>query len=230
MARCIRIGFITTDMHNFPTTGLYIITDSDRLDFSTLCQRTESILEAGVPVLQYRDKAADQATRRERALAIQDLCSQQDTLFLVNDDVQLARDIGADGVHIGQGDLPYLEARQLLGEQAIIGVSCYNRLDLALDAQSQGADYIAFGAFFSTRTKSQTTPAQPELLRRAKLELVIPIIAIGGITPHNAALLIETGADAVAVINGLFGQADPADAAHQYARLFHGMEQTRIFA
>ena len=220
MARCIRIGFITTDMHNFPTTGLYIITDSDRLDFSTLYQRTESILEAGVPVLQYRDKAADQATRRERALAIQDLCSQQDTLFLVNDDVQLARDIGADGVHIGQGDLPYLEARQLLGEQAIIGVSCYNRLDLALDAQSQGADYIAFGAFFSTRTKSQTTPAQPELLRRAKLELVIPIIAIGGITLENGGTLLQTGADLLAVASSVYNSNDPIQVVLKFKQLF----------
>ena len=207
-------------MHNFPTTGLYIITDSDRLDFSTLCQRTESILEAGVPVLQYRDKAADQATRRERALAIQDLCSQQDTLFLVNDDVQLARDIGADGVHIGQGDLPYLEARQLLGEQAIIGVSCYNRLDLALDAQSQGADYIAFGAFFSTRTKSQTTPAQPELLRRAKLELVIPIIAIGGITLENGGTLLQTGANLLAVASSVYNSNDPTQVVLKFKQLF----------
>src|SRR3990172_7314147 len=220
MARCIRIGFITTDMHNFPTTVLYIITDSDRLDFSTLCQRTESILEAGVPVLQYGDKEGDEARRRERALAIQDLCSQQDTLFLVNDDVQLARDIGADGVHIGQGDLPYLEARQLLGEQAIIGVSCYNRLDLALDAQSQGADYIAFGAFFSTRTKSQTTPAQPELLRRAKLELVIPIIAIGGITLENGGTLLQTGADLLAVASSVYSSNDPIQAVLKFKQLF----------
>jgi len=207
-------------MSDFPTTGLYVITDSDRLDFPTLCQKTEAILEAGGPILQYRDKAADPVTRRKRALALQKLCAEHATLFLVNDDVQLARDIGADGVHIGQDDSSYLTARQLLGDQASIGISCYNSLELALTAQSQGADYIAFGAFFSTSTKNHTVPAGLELLRRAKTVLTIPVVAIGGITPDNGSELLQAGADLLAVASSIYASTDPAQVVLKFKQLF----------
>ena len=220
MVKSIRIGFITVDMSDFPTTGLYVITDSERLDFPKLCQKTEAILEAGVPILQYRDKAADPATHRKRALTLQKLCAEHWTKFLVNDDVQLARDIGADGVHLGQDDAPYLTARRLLGDQAIIGTSCNNNLELALKVQVLGADYIAFGAFFSTRTKKRTVPAGLELLRRAKTELTIPVVAIGGITPDNGGDLLQAGANLLAVASSIYSSSEPAQVVLKFKQLF----------
>ena len=220
MDNSIQIGFITADMRDFPASGLYVITDSDRLDYPTLYQRTKAILKAGVPVLQYRDKTATREIRHDRARALLDLCDKHGTLFLVNDDVQLAQDTGADGVHVGQEDTPYPEARQLLGEQAFIGISCYNRLEPALAAQSQGADYIAFGAFYSTRTKNQTTPARPELLRRARPVVSIPIVAIGGITPENGGELLQAGADLLAVASSVYNSVDPTEVVLKFNKMF----------
>jgi thiamine-phosphate pyrophosphorylase len=204
----------------FPGRGLYVITDSERLDFPELYRRTEAILAAGVPVLQYRDKTAGPVPRRERALALRRLCDRHGTLFLINDDVQLARDIGGAGVHIGADDMSYDEARRLLGKSAIIGVSCYNRLDLAQDAQEQGASYVAFGAFFSTRTKLRTVPADTELLVRARTLARIPIVAIGGITPENGSTLLRAGADLLAVASGIYGSDDPGRVVCKFNVLF----------
>ena len=207
-------------MYNFPATGLYVVTDSERMDFPTLYKKTATILEAGVPILQYRDKTATDNQRLDRARALRELCDQHGTLFVINDDVLLARDTGANGVHTGQEDLPYLETRRLLGDEAIIGISCYNSLELALAAQSQGSDYIAFGAFFSTRTKNLTVPAGLELLRHAKTELTIPVVAIGGITPENGATLVQAGADLLAVASSIYGSANPAQVVLKFNELF----------
>ena len=141
-------------------------------------------------------------------------------VFLVNDDVELAKQTQADGVHLGREDVSLVQARTQLGPQAIIGVSCYNELARAVQAQNEGADYVAFGRFFPSRTKPQAVQADLELLREAKTKLHIPIVAIGGITPENGASLIAAGADALAVIEGVFGQADVRAAAARYARLF----------
>jgi len=206
-------------MRKFRSRGLYVITDCQRLDFPALYRITEDILVAGVPVLQYRDKSTEPKIRRERALSLQDLCKRHNTLFVVNDDVHLAQDIGAAGAHIGQDDMPFARARLMLGEPAIIGVSCYNRLELARTAQSQGADYIAFGAFFSTLTKKATVPAGLDLLRLAKSELTLPVVAIGGITPENGAALIQAGADLLAVASSIYGSDDPVRTVEKFNTL-----------
>lgn len=201
--------------------GLYVITDCERLRFETLFSRTEQILAQGVPVLQYRDKNTNAGQRLEKARLLRDLCRKYDTVFLVNDDVRLALDIDADGVHLGQQDMSCREARQQLGDRAIIGISCNNQLENALTASSAGADYIAFGAFFSTQTKNETVKASPELLRKAVKALSLPIIAIGGITPENGGKLLQAGADMLAVVGSVYDNENPRNIVLRFKELFN---------
>ena len=200
--------------------GLYAITDPCAGHGEDLVEHVRLALEGGTRVLQYRDKGGDQARRIGEAAALLRLCRKFGALFLINDDVALAAEIGADGVHLGRDDAALVEARQVLGPQAIIGVSCYNRLTLALEAQAAGADYVAFGRFFPSQTKPDAVQAETDLLVEARARLSVPVVAIGGITPENGRLLIEHGADALAVIQGVFAQTDIRDAAARYASLF----------
>jgi len=141
-------------------------------------------------------------------------------LFLINDDVSLALAVNADGVHLGQRDADISQARTLLGEHRIIGITCHDQLPLALAAQAAGANYVAFGRFFPSLTKPEAPPASLSILQQARAQLRIPIAAIGGITPDNAPSLLAHGADMLAVIHGVFGAGDIAAAAGEYARLF----------
>jgi thiamine-phosphate pyrophosphorylase len=200
--------------------GLYAIADTQYLDDTRLIEAVAQAIAGGGRVIQYRDKKHSAAERTRHAVELAALCRQLGALFIINDDVALAKQVQADGVHLGREDVPLVEARKLLGTQAIIGVSCYNELARAEAAEKQGADYIAFGRFFSSRTKPQAVPAGLDLLREAKRKLHIPVVAIGGITPENGASLIAAGADALAVIEGVFGQADVRAAAQGYAQLF----------
>jgi thiamine-phosphate pyrophosphorylase len=200
--------------------GLYAIADTQYLDDARLIDAVTQAIAGGARVIQYRDKehAAVERTRQGRELAR--LCRKHGVLFIVNDDVTLAQETRADGVHLGREDATVADARKQLGPRAIIGVSCYNELARAEAAEKQGANYIAFGRFFPSRTKPQAVPAGLDLLREAKRKLHIPVVAIGGITPENGAALIAAGADALAVIEGVFGQADVRAAAQRYAKLF----------
>jgi thiamine-phosphate pyrophosphorylase len=200
--------------------GLYAIADAQYLDDARLIEAVAQAIEGGARVIQYRDKKHTGAERTQQAKRLAALCRQQGALFIVNDDVALAKETRADGVHLGRDDASPAKAREQLGSQAIIGVSCYNELPRALTAEKQDADYVAFGRFFPSRTKPQAVPATPDLLREAKKQLRIPVVAIGGITPENGASLIAAGADALAVIEGVFGQADVRATAERYARLF----------
>jgi thiamine-phosphate pyrophosphorylase len=200
--------------------GLYAIADTRYLDDDRLLPTAEQAITGGARVIQYRDKKHTGAERTQQAKRLTALCRQQGVLFIVNDDVTLAKETQADGVHVGREDASLAQAREQLGPQAIIGVSCYNELARAEVAEKQGADYIAFGRFFPSRTKPQAVQAGLDLLREAKKKLHIPVVAIGGITPENGAALIAAGADALAVIEGVFGQADVRAAAGRYARLF----------
>jgi thiamine-phosphate pyrophosphorylase len=201
--------------------GLYAIADAQYLDDARLIEAVAQAIEGGARVIQYRDKKHTGAERTQQAKRLTALCRQQGALFIVNDDITLAKEIQADGVHLGREDASLAQARAQLGPQAIIGVSCYNELARAETAEKQGADYVAFGRFFPSRTKPQAVQAGLELLREAKRKLHIPIVAIGGITPENGAALIAAGADALAVIEGVFGQADIRGAAQRYVRLFN---------
>ena len=199
--------------------GIYAITDPV-LCGDDLINNVRAAIEGGIRILQYRNKQASHNVQHEEATRLLALCRQHDVLFIINDDADLAADIDADGVHLGQKDRALIEAREQLGQNKIIGISCNNRFDYALAAQQQGADYIAFGRFFSSMTKPQAPQAEIELLLRGKRELHVPIVAIGGITADNGRQLIEAGADMLAVIHGIFGQVDVRLAAQRYAELF----------
>ncbi|BDU19933.1 thiamine phosphate synthase [Dyella sp. GSA-30] len=200
----------------FSGRGLYIITDGPRLDLLAV---TRQALEGGARVLQYRDKTPDHARRREEALALKALCAEFGVPMIVNDDVALAHAADADGVHLGEDDGDIAAARATLGAQAIIGVSCYDSIDRARAMAAAGADYVAFGAFFSSPTKPDARRAPPELLRQSAA-LGVPRVAIGGITPDNGGDLIDAGADYLAVISAVFGADDVRAAARRFADLF----------
>ncbi|MBT2969835.1 MAG: thiamine phosphate synthase [Candidatus Thiodiazotropha sp. (ex Ctena orbiculata)] len=207
--------------------GLYAITDSRLSPGDRLLQHVEAALQGGAALIQYRDKTASTVRRLADATALRRLCRDHDALLIINDDVDLAKRIDADGVHLGGEDSSLASARKRLGKDAVIGISCYNRLELAQAAAARGADYIAFGRFFPSRTKPDAVQAHAALLTTAKAELELPLVAIGGITPENGAPLISAGADMLAVIHGVFGEADIQAACRRFTRLFEQEERPR---
>ncbi len=205
---------------NAKLRGLYAITP-DGLPDTPLFEQVEQALLGGAAIVQYRDKSAQRNRRLRQARELARLCRHHEALFIINDDIQLAQDCHADGVHLGQQDATLQQARKQLGENAIIGISCYNQWPLAATAAAQGADYVAFGACFASRTKPQAAPASLELLRRARRHLSIPTVAIGGINPENARLALDAGAHMLALIQGLFAQNDIRSASAAIARMFN---------
>ena len=201
--------------------GLYAITDQVLIPDATFSQSVEAALRGGARIVQYRDKRENSVLRQQLAAELVRLCREYGALSIINDDIELAAKVGADGVHIGKDDAALTLARARLGQGAIIGVSCYNRLELALDAQKQGADYVAFGAFFPSKTKPEAVPASLDLLRAAKEQLTIPICAIGGIHANNAQPLLDAGADMLAVISAVFAADDIEVAAKRFVPLFN---------
>lgn len=164
-----------------------------------------AIFEAGKPkAVQLRLKNADDDAWAAAAEILRPLCARAGAAFLLNDRVDLCQALGADGVHVGAEDTPYAEARLRLGPSAVIGVSAYADLDRGLAAASEGADYVAFGAFFETRTKVPRAKASPALLAWWQENITVPVTAIGGITAENCAGLAAAGADFVAVIGGIW--------------------------
>lgn len=200
--------------------GLYAIADTQYLDDAHLIPAVREAIKSGAQIIQYRDKLHTAEKRMQQAKDLATLCQQHNALFIINDDVGLAKETKADGVHLGREDASLMQARAQLGAETIIGVSCYNELARALKAENEGADYVAFGRFFPSRTKPQAVQASLDLLREAKRKLHIPIVAIGGITPENGASLLAAGADALAVIEGVFAQVDIRAATSRYAQLF----------
>jgi thiamine-phosphate pyrophosphorylase len=198
--------------------GLYVITDGSTGDI--LLSKVEQALQGGAAIVQYRDKTTDVARREQEASDLKSLASTYNALFIINDDVALAKTVQADGVHVGREDSALTAARAYLGKTAIIGVSCYNQLPLALDAARQGADYIAFGSFFPSPTKPHAPRATLELLREARAQLSVPICAIGGITLATAPTLITSGADMLAVISDVFNAPAITQQAARYQALF----------
>ncbi len=200
--------------------GLYAITDARLAARQGLEKQVAEALAGGASIIQYRDKSGDAGLRTRQAGALVTLCRRAGALLIVNDDVELARSVGANGVHLGRDDPDPAAARKCLGPGAVIGVSCYNRLELARAALHAGADYVAFGRFFPSATKPDAVQAGLELLSMARKELDLPVVAIGGITPQNGRALIDAGADMLAVVNGVFGQADIRAACRVFTRLF----------
>lgn len=199
--------------------GLYALVDTTWVRPEALAEAAAAVVRGGARLVQYRDKGASAAERAERARAVFRVCRQLGAVFIVNDDVELADELMAHGVHVGEHDATVAAARARLGPLAIVGASCYDSVVNAQRAADAGASYLAFGAFFPTRTKEHVREAHPVLLRKAKA-FGLPLVAIGGITPENAPELISEGADAIAVAGGLYRDADIEGAARRYAELF----------
>ncbi len=200
--------------------GLYAITDEKLTPKETMLRQVEAALAGGARIVQLRDKNSDDQELLGLATALRELCHSYNALFLVNDRVNLAREVGADGVHIGKTDTSYPEARRRLGPSAIIGVSCYNELERAVDAAKKGADYVAFGSFFPSPTKPEAVRASIDLIEKAKAKLKVPICCIGGITSENVRELVAKGADMAAVISDLWKSQDVTAKARKYASVF----------
>jgi thiamine-phosphate pyrophosphorylase len=199
--------------------GLYVITDCARLSPEELLRHTQQILEAGVAALQFRDKTAN-GNKMETGGKLKALCRKYNALFIVNDDVELAANLQADGLHLGRDDDDYRRARELLGDNVILGLSCYNDLDRATEAQTGGVDYVAFGSVFPTTSKENTVHASLELIKIAKQKLHVPVAAIGGITPDNCAPLVEAGVDLLAVISSVYQSPAPRETVEKFNRYF----------
>ena len=206
---------------SFEIKGLYAITDTANLSSELMLTRTEEILRAGAKLLQYRNKQANENTRIAEAEQLLDLCRKYSVPLIINDDISLAVQIGADGVHLGKTDSSVANARERLGNKAMVGCSCYNDLDRAQLVSKSGADYIAFGAFFPSPTKPGAAHATADIIQTAKQKFDLPVVAIGGITPENGQSLIAAGADMLAVISGLYASNDPFNTTKQYIKMFN---------
>jgi len=207
--------------------GLYVITEDRPPAGRPVATGVEAALRGGARIVQYRDKSEDQARRLEEARALRGLCSDHGALLLINDDIELAAAVAADGVHLGRDDPDMASARTHLPAGSLIGITCYNRFERAQQAAARGADYIAFGSFHPSPTKPHAVHADPELLHRARRELSLPTVAIGGISPENGAALVRAGADMLAVISAVFAAPDITAAARAFTHCFSAVEETK---
>ena len=208
------------------TCQIYLITPPQIDDLKAFCAQLDKALSAApVACLQIRLKdmnggPMDSSAIIQAARAIVPICHEHETLVLMNDNPNLAKEVGADGVHIGQNDMDYFSSRELLGGDAIIGITCHNSKELAFKAASSGADYVAFGAFFETQTKAAKYRAELEILEWWQEAVEIPSVAIGGITVDNAQQVISAGADFIAVSSGVWSHPEgPASAISQFWQL-----------
>lgn len=206
--------------------GLYAITDHDAIGATGMVAACTAALEGNARIIQYRDKHSDHARRYEDACTLARLCLAYDAILIINDDLALAQSLAAHygnhiGLHIGRDDTSLPVARAALGQAHLIGVSCYNELALAHTAADAGADYVAFGSFFASPTKPEAAHADMPLLQSARTALSLPIVAIGGITTENGRMLIEAGADMLAVISDLWAAPDITAQARLYHQLFN---------
>jgi thiamine-phosphate pyrophosphorylase len=199
--------------------GLYAITP-DTFNTELLCEKVTSVLQGGATLVQYRNKAANASLRLRQATALLALCRSFNVPLIINDHLDLCAQIDADGLHLGATDCDLGAARRLLGEHKILGASCYNRLDLVVQAEAAGASYAAFGACFSSDTKPEAVNAPFSLFAEAKHKTSIPLVAIGGITLENATQAIDAGASAIAVVGALFDAENIAATSQQFTHLF----------
>jgi thiamine-phosphate pyrophosphorylase len=200
--------------------GLYVITPERPAATVPLVEQVALAIAGGAALVQYREKSGDPRTRLAEARGLLAACRARGVPLIINDDLELAAAVGAHGVHLGRDDADPREARSRLGPGAIIGVSCYDQLGRAEWAEAVGADYAAFGRFFLSATKPHAVQAEVTLLQRARRELHLPLVAIGGITPENGAPLVAAGAHMLAVVEAVFGRPDIRAAARAFVPLF----------
>lgn len=198
--------------------GVYAVTP-DIVDTQLLCKLVSAAIVGGASLVQYRNKLANHALQVQQARALLPICRQHKVPLIINDSIKLCLTLDADGVHLGADDGNLAIARARLGVNKILGASCYNRFDLAQSAQQAGADYVAFGACFASSTKPHAPIASLDLFKQAKM-LDIPSVAIGGITLKNAPLVIEAGANALAVISAIFSVDNVESTTQQFSQLY----------
>ena len=191
---------------------LYAITDRSWLDGETLADEVEKALRGGATIVQLREKGLDHDALLQEAIEIGALCRRYSVPFIINDDVQIALECGADGVHVGQEDMAAAEARRLLGPDRIVGVTC-KTVEQAIEAERQGADYLGSGAMFPSLAKPGATGISFDTLRAICAAVETPVVAIGGITHENVDKLRDTGIAGVCVVGAIFAQPDPEQAA-----------------
>ena len=203
-------------------SGLYIITDKNLIDREYFLKIVESALKGGANLVQLREKDTDKKEILMLGKKLLSLTKKYYVPLIINDYPEVAYEIGADGVHLGENDPDIITARKILGDDKIIGVSCYNQIDRADNAVRDGADYIVFGTPYNTPTKPDRDPTPIETLLEARNRFRdIPIFAIGGINETNAEAILNTGVDGIAVITGVFGSSDPEKSAQRLSSLFN---------
>ncbi|ORU91335.1 MAG: thiamine phosphate synthase [Cycloclasticus sp. symbiont of Poecilosclerida sp. N] len=211
---------------SLPKKGLYVITPNN-LEAGELYLKVEQALKGGISLLQYRDKSNPAEEKLQRAKALHQLCIKHQVPLIINDDPELAFACQAEGVHLGQGDGSVSDARELLGEIAIIGVTCHHRPELALQAAKEGADYVALGRFFKSTSKPGESLATAQLITDMKKHIKKPVVAIGGITISNAESLVGAGADYLAVIDSVFSQINIQEYCQRFSRIFNTHKETQ---
>lgn len=199
--------------------GLYIVTP-DWDDTDKMVAATEAALKGGVSLVQYRHKTASPGLRTEQASQLLALCRQYDRPFIINDFVELCLELGADGIHVGGTDAPVAEVRKAIGPDKILGASCYGSMELAQKAHEAGASYVAFGGFYPSRVKKYEVTTPVDIITRAKQQLPVPVVVIGGMTQENSVPLIKAGTDMVAAISSVYMTDDPQAAARRFVQLF----------
>ena len=209
------------NVHTEKLKGLYAITDQQLITEENFSESVEAALQGGVKIFQYRDKSNNLDKRLQQASLLRALCHQYHAICIINDDIELTKAVNAHGVHLGKDDFSLRHARQVLGKNVIIGVSCYNDLNRAIEAENYNADYVAFGAIFSSATKPDARVAGLDIITKAKQQLSIPVCTIGGITQNNIQQVIAQGADMAAVISGVFSADDIKQSATTLSQFFN---------
>ena len=201
--------------------GLYVITDQKLIPRDRFIETVEKAIRGGAKIIQLREKGTPEEEIIRIGKGLLEITRTYGIPLIINDSPEIAEEIGADGVHLGKDDPEISEARKILGGEAIIGVSCYGDVERGLQAEKEGADYLAFGTPFFTPTKPDRKTTPFEILKEAKRTIkTIPIFAIGGITKGNAKSVLETGVDGIAVITAVFSSPNPEEAARSLAEFF----------
>lgn len=202
--------------------GLYVITDKKLIDRNQFVETVEKSIKGGASIVQLREKDTPEDEIIKLGSELLTVTKKYAVPLIINDSPELAKEIGADGVHLGGDDCSIEIAREMLGQEAIIGVTCYNEIERGLHAVKNGADYVAFGTPYYTPTKPDRQPTSIDTLKEAvRLITQIPVFAIGGITKVNAGPILETGVDGIAVITSIYGSPDPETSARQLADLIN---------
>ncbi len=213
-------------MKDFKLEGIYVITDPIYTPYEggEILNKVEKALKGGIRIFQFREKEKRDEEIFSLVKELKVLIESWGGILIVNDRVSLAQRLGASGVHIGKEDMDLKKARQILGEGPVIGVSCYNSLELAILAEKEGANYVAFGSVFPSKTKKEAKRASLELIREAKKTLKIPVCAIGGINLKNVKEVILAGADLIAMISGFWEEGDPYETAKKFTEFFYTLK------